>query len=132
VFGVTTGNLVGFLVLYRGIEANPEKIKMIKAMRPPACIKDVHKLTRCLATLSQFISRQAERALSFFKLLRKSELFVWTEEVEEAFQELKWYLLSTLIMVAPEPSEPLLLHIVATTEVVSMVSIAERSEPHQH
>jgi hypothetical protein len=32
---------MGFLVSYRGIEANPEKIKTIEAMRPPARIKDV-------------------------------------------------------------------------------------------
>jgi hypothetical protein len=39
----------------------------------------------CLATLSQFISRLAEQALLFFKLLWKSRPFVWTEEVDEAF-----------------------------------------------
>jgi hypothetical protein len=45
VFGVSTGKLMGFLVSYRGIEANPEKIKAIEAMRPPTRIKDVQKLT---------------------------------------------------------------------------------------
>ena len=41
VFGVFAGKLLGFLVSYRGIEANPEKIKAIEAMRPPARIKYV-------------------------------------------------------------------------------------------
>jgi hypothetical protein len=41
VFGVSAGKLLGFLVLYRGIEANPEKIKAIEGMRPPTRIKDV-------------------------------------------------------------------------------------------
>jgi hypothetical protein len=41
VFGVTAGKLLSFLVSYRGIEANPEKIKTIEKMRPPARIKDV-------------------------------------------------------------------------------------------
>jgi hypothetical protein len=41
VFGVTAGKLLGFLVSYRGIEANPEKIRTIEAMQPPARIKDV-------------------------------------------------------------------------------------------
>jgi hypothetical protein len=36
VFGVTVGKLLSFLVSYQGIEANPEKIRMIEAMRPPA------------------------------------------------------------------------------------------------
>jgi hypothetical protein len=85
VFGVTVGKLLGFLVSYQGIEANPEKIRTIEAMRPPARIKDVQKLTGCLTALSRFISRLAERALLFFKLLWKPRPFVWTEDAEEAF-----------------------------------------------
>jgi hypothetical protein len=84
VFGVSARKLLGFLVLHRGIEANPEKIKAIEAMRPPARIKDVQKLTGSLAALSRFISRLAERALPFFKLLWKSVPFSWTEEAERA------------------------------------------------
>jgi hypothetical protein len=79
VFGVTVGKLLSFLVSYRGIEANPEKIRTIEAMRPPILIKDVQKLTGCLTALSQFISRLVERALPFFKLLRRSGPFVWSD-----------------------------------------------------
>jgi hypothetical protein len=129
VFGVSAGKLLGFLVLYRGIEANPEKIKAIKAMRPLARIKDVQKLTGSLATLSRFISRLAERALPFFKLLRKSGPFSWNEEAEQTFQELKQHLVSLPIRVAPEPGEPLYLYITAPAEAVSMVLIVERTAP---
>jgi hypothetical protein len=130
VFGVTTGKLLGFPVSYQGIEANPEKIRTIEATRPLARIKDVQKLMGCLAALSQFISRMAERALPFFKLLRKSRPFVWTEDAEEAFQELRRYLTSPPVMVTPEPGETLLLYIAATSEAVSMVLLTERPDPH--
>jgi hypothetical protein len=99
-------------------------------MRPPARIKDVQKLTGCLAALSRFISRLAEWALPFFKLLRKSGPLIWSNDTEEAFKELKRYLTSPTVMVAPEPGEPLLLYIVATSEDVSMVLVAEQSDPH--
>jgi hypothetical protein len=82
VFGVSAGKLLGFLVSHRGIEANPEKIKEIETMRPPARIKDVQKLMGSMAALSRFISRLAERALPFFKLLRKFGPFSWTKEAE--------------------------------------------------
>jgi hypothetical protein len=127
VFGVSTGKLLGFLVSHRGIEANPEKIKAIEAMRPPARIKDIQKLTRSLAALSRFISRLAERALPFFKLLRKSGPFSWTEEAKQAFQELKQHLVSLPILVAPEPGEPLYLYIATAAEAVSMVLVVERT-----
>jgi hypothetical protein len=99
-------------------------------MRPPARIKDVQKLTGSLASLSRFISRLAERALPFFKLLRKSGPFSWTEEAERAFQELKQHLVSLPILVAPEPGEPLYLYTAAATKAVSMVLDAERTAQH--
>jgi hypothetical protein len=68
-FGAIAGKLLGFLVSYWGIEANPEKIRTIEAMWPSARFKDVQKLTGCLTVLSQFISRLDEWALPFFKLL---------------------------------------------------------------
>jgi hypothetical protein len=83
-----------------------------------------------LAALSRFISRLAERDLPFFKLLQKSGPFIWTNEAEEAFQELKRYLTSPPVMVAPEPGEPLLLYIATKSETVSMVLVAELPDPH--
>jgi ribonuclease HI len=68
----------------------------------------------------------AERALPFFKLLRKSGPFSWTEEAEQAFQELKQHLMSLPILVAPEPGESLYLYIAAAAEAVSMVLVVER------
>jgi hypothetical protein len=63
------------IVSYQGIEINLDKIKIIEEMRPPTRIKDVQKLMGCLVMLSWFISRLAERAPPFFKLLQKSRLF---------------------------------------------------------
>jgi hypothetical protein len=85
----------------------------------------------CLVVLSRFVSRLVERALPFFKLLRKSKPFVWTQEVDEAFQELKEYLTSPPAMVALEPGEPLPLYIMDTPQVVSMVLVTEQPEPQQ-
>jgi len=127
VFGVSAGRLLGFLVSHRGIEVNPANIKAIRALMPPARIKDVQKLTGSLAALSCFISRLAERALPFFKLLRKSGLFTRTEEAEQAFQELKQHLTSLPVLVAPEPGETLFLYLAASAEAVNMVLVVERT-----
>ena len=70
----------------------------------------------------------AERALPFFKLLRRSGPFSWTEEAEQAFQELKQHLTSLPVLVAPEPGEMLFLYLAASAEAVSMVLVAERTE----
>jgi hypothetical protein len=56
VFGVSAGQLLGFIVSHRGIEANPEKIKAILEISQPNDLKDVQRLTGCMAAASRFIS----------------------------------------------------------------------------
>jgi hypothetical protein len=63
VFGVPSGKLLGFIISNRGIEANPVKITAITDMEAPATIKDVQKLTGCMAALNRFISQLRERGL---------------------------------------------------------------------
>jgi hypothetical protein len=84
VFGVLSGKLLGFIISHRGIEANLEKISAITNMKAPTCIKDMQKLTRCMAALNRFISKLGERGLPFLKLLKHQEKFAWTSEADQA------------------------------------------------
>ena len=43
-FGVSTGKFLGFIVNNRGIEANPDKIKVVLDMPSPSGIKEVQRL----------------------------------------------------------------------------------------
>jgi hypothetical protein len=131
VFGVPSGKLLGFIISHRGIEANPEKISAITKMKAPTSIKDVKKLTGCMAALNRFISKLRERGLSFFKLLKHQEKFVWTPEADQALAQLKDFLSKPPVLTAPRKKEQLLLYLTATTHVVSTAIIVEWQE-HGH
>ena len=49
----------------------------------------MQKLTGRVTALGRFISKLGERALPFFKLMKKKGPFEWTAKVEAAFQDLK-------------------------------------------
>jgi hypothetical protein len=51
-FGVSAGQILGFLVSARGIEANPEKIQAILTMGKPAKLHEVQQLAGRVAALS--------------------------------------------------------------------------------
>ena len=127
-FGVPAGQLLGFLVSTRGIEANPEKIAAIDNMRQPWSVKDIQKITGCLASLSRFISRLGEKALPLYHLLKKTNKFVWNEAAGAAFIELKRALVTIPVLAPPTPKEPMLLYIAASNRVVSVVLVVEREE----
>jgi hypothetical protein len=128
VFGVPSGKLLGFIISHRGIKANPEKISAVTSMKAPTCIKDMQKLTGCMATLNRFISKLGERGLPFFKLLKHQEKFAWTPEADQALAQLKDFLSKPRVLMAPRKKEQLLLYLAATTHVVSTAIVIERQE----
>jgi hypothetical protein len=58
--------------------------------------------------------------------MKRTGKFEWTPEADKAFVELKRYLTSPPIMVAPTFCEPLLLYIAATPRTASVVLVAKR------
>jgi hypothetical protein len=80
-FGMPLGKLLRYMVSWRGIDPNLEKVMTITKMAPPENLHDVPKLMGCMATLSMFISRLDVRGAPFFKLLKKQDKFQWTKEV---------------------------------------------------
>ena len=127
-FDVPSCKLLGFLVSHRGIEANPEKVKAIEDMSSPQTLQEKQKLAGCVTSLRRFISKLGERALPFFKLMKKKGPFEWTPEADTAFQDLKRYLTSPPVMVAPRPLEPLVLYLAATPHSASAALVALRKE----
>ena len=127
-FGVPTGQLLGYLVSARGIEANPEKIQSVLTMKKPTKLKEIQQLAGRVAALSRFVARLGEKALPFYALIKQGEKFQWNEEADRAFEDLKRTISTPPILVAPKEKEPLLLYIAATPQVVSTVLVVEREE----
>ncbi|XP_071920755.1 uncharacterized protein [Coffea arabica] len=125
VFGVTSGKFLGYLVSRRGIEANPDKVKAIQDMSPPRNLREVQRLNGRLAALNRFLSQSAEKSLPFFKVLKKSDQFAWTEECQAAFDKLKQYLHHLPTLASPRPEEKLYLYLSAADEAVSAVFIRD-------
>ena len=83
-----------------------------------------------MTALGRFISKLGERALHFFELMKKKGPFEWTPEADRAFQDLKRYLTSPPVLVAPRPLKPLVLYLAATPCSASAALVAVREE-HQ-
>src|SRR3954469_9264444 len=88
----------------------------------------MQKLTGRVTALGRFISKLGERVLPFFQLMKRKGPFEWTKEANKAFQDLKRYLTSPPVMVAPRPQEPLVLYLAATPYSASAALVAVREE----
>lgn len=77
VFGASSGESLGFLVRHRGIEANPEKIRVIIKMKSPHTLKNIQSLIGKLTALNRFISWAFDKCHVFFKVMRKWKKIEW-------------------------------------------------------
>ncbi|GKV15552.1 hypothetical protein SLEP1_g26334 [Rubroshorea leprosula] len=127
-FYAESGKFLGYVVSKKGIEVNPEKVQAVQQMEPPRTIKDVQRLTGRIAVLHRFIARSAETCLLFFKALREPKYFQWIDECQQAFDELKQYLASTLLLSKPVERESLYLYLGVTKEAVSSVLLREENK----
>ncbi|KAK1669994.1 hypothetical protein QYE76_058153 [Lolium multiflorum] len=124
-FGVPGGQVLGYFISARGIEANPLKIKAILDMEPPKNLHQVQQLAGRLAALSRFIAKLGEKALPFYNLMKKSEKFEWTKEAQDSFDNLKKILSTSPVLVTPHEKETLLMYIATTAQVFSSVLVVE-------
>ena len=127
VFGVTGGKCLGFLVDERGIKANPDKIQAIQDIKSPTSVKEVQKLTGCVAALGRFLFKSADKCSPFFKTLKQSK-FEWTSEADESFNRLKELLHSLPKLVSPINGEKLALYVSVSEYSLSGVLAAEREK----
>ena len=108
-FGVSTGKFLGFIVNNQGIEANPDKIKVVLDMPSPSNLKEVQRLTGRIVTLSRFVSKASDKCQPFFQVLKTA--FQWDTHYEGAFSALKTYLSSPPILVSPSEGELLTMYL---------------------
>ncbi|PKA53748.1 RNA-directed DNA polymerase like [Apostasia shenzhenica] len=130
-FGAASEKFLGYLVSVRGIEANPDKIAAILAMAPPKTAKEIQKLAGRINSLGRFISKAGDRCSPFFRCLRDSKKGLWDGRCEAAFTELKKYLTSAPMLVAPKEGEVLSLYLgVSDTAVSSVLLDSKKGVQH--
>ena len=128
-FRVSAGKFLGFIVNSQGIEANPDKIKVVLDMLLPSNIKDIQCLTRRIVALSRFVSKASDKCQPFFQVLKKA--FQWDAHCKEAFTALKTYLSSPPVLVSPSDGELLPLYLAVLDFSTSAALVRERDRVQQ-
>ena len=122
-FGVEGGKFLGFMLINRGIEGNPDKCQAVVEMQSLKNVKDVQRLVGRVVALSRFMPKMAEKIKPILSLLRKVSRFKWDGQSEEAFVQLKTFLVSPPVIQKPHQDKPILIYLSVSTETISAVLI---------
>ena len=132
VFRVTSGKLLGHIVSERGIEVDPNKIKAIQEMLVSKTEKDVWGFIKKLQYISRFITKLTIICDPFFKLLRKNQPLEWHEECQKAFDKIKKYLTSLLVLKSPRQGKTLILYLALEENAKGAMLAQEVPEGVEH
>jgi hypothetical protein len=119
-FGVSNGKLLGFIIHERGIEIDPKKIEYINKVQLPQYKNDMQTFLGKLNYLRQFIFNLSKKISVFAPILwlKNEAEFTWRVDQQRAFDDIKRYLSSPLVMKAPIAGIPFRLYITGEDAVI--------------
>ena len=96
-FMVNQGIVLGHIISKKGIEVDKEKIEMISKLPSPT----VRQFLGHAGFYKRFIVDFSKIVKPLYKLLEKDVKFLWDEDCQRSFEELKAHLTTTPIVRAP-------------------------------
>nr|GFB58994.1 putative reverse transcriptase domain-containing protein [Tanacetum cinerariifolium] len=103
-FWLSSVAFLGHNVSAEGITMDPAKVKAITKWSRPTYVTEVHSFLGLAGYYRRFVEGFLRLALPLTKLMRKGEKFVWNEEREKNFKELKQHLVSAPVLTLPSGS----------------------------
>lgn len=128
-FSIEEGKFLGHIITPEGIKIHPDKIQAIMTMQAPKTLHEVQSLNLKVVALGRYLSRSTEKSLPLFRKLKhclQKKDFKWTEEANEAFTQMKQYIVNLPNLTAPQKGEVLLVYLSVCNEAVGAVLMVER------
>ncbi|KAA3452374.1 Transposon Ty3-I Gag-Pol polyprotein [Gossypium australe] len=111
-FGVSAGEFLGFLIHEGGIGVGKKSMKAIDEI---------------INFVRRFISNLSQKVLPFSSLLKvkKDQKFIWGDEQQKAFDEIKEYMKEPPVLVPPQLNKPFKLYVAADAQTIGSALIQE-------
>ena len=108
-------------VSYGKISPNQVKIKEVKKLKPPTDVPGIRKFTGFMNYFRRFIKNFAIIAAPIYDLLKKNKKFIWTDECQKAFEELKDKVYNAIALTYPKKGYQLILETDASDNGIGAV-----------
>ena len=118
--GVASGKFLGFVITSKGIHLDPEKIRAIQEMQPPRSLRELRGLQGRLAYIRRFIANLSGQYQAFSKLMKKGVSFVWDDACQQAFEEIKQYLMQPPVLATLLSGKPFLIYVRAINHFLEL------------
>ena len=92
-------SFLGHVISNGGVAVDPKKVSDVLSWNPPQDVSEVHSFLGMAGYYRRFIEGFSKIAKPMTSLLEKNAKFVWTEQCQASFEELKKRLTIALVLV---------------------------------
>ena len=94
------------IILKDGVEVDPEKVAAVANMKPPSNLKDICEILGLVGFYRRLIADVGKLAEPLYRLLSKTEKFIWNTECGESVNQIKLKLQEAYIVCFPNDTDP--------------------------
>lgn len=127
-FCMTEVRYLGHVVGDGTIRTDPGKISAITEFPAPRSVKQVRRFLGMSGWYRKFIRNYAAISSPLTDLLKTNRKFVWTEEAQKSFEDLKSILSSAPVLHSPDFSQPFFIHCDASKTGIGGVLVQKNAE----
>jgi hypothetical protein len=97
---------LGHVVSPEGIAVDPNKVKEVLVWKPPTTVSEERSFLGLAGYYRRFIPTFSKIAKPITELLKKGNMYVWSEACDEAFKHLKKLLTTSPVLAQPDTTKP--------------------------
>ena len=97
-------SFLGHVISAQGVLVDPQKVAAVENWEQPKTVTEVRSFLGLAGYYRRFVKGFSTIALPLTKLTRKEVPFVWSEECEQSFQQLKYFLTHAPVLALPDDS----------------------------
>jgi hypothetical protein len=97
---------LGHVVSLEGIAVDPSKVKEVLDWKPPMTVSKMQSFLGLVGYYRRFIPNFSKITQPVTELLKKENMYVWTDACDEAFKHLKKLLTTSLGLAQPDTTKP--------------------------
>ncbi|XP_073121391.1 uncharacterized protein [Henckelia pumila] len=122
-------SFLGHIVSAKGIEVDPSKVEAVRNWVAPKNATEIRSFLGLAGYYRRFIQDFSKIALPLTSLTRKGVKFVWSDQCEKSFAELKERLMSAPVLAIPEGTGHFVVYTNASKSGLGALKVHERNYP---
>ena len=95
---------LGHVVSSKGVMVDPSKVEAVSSWPRPTSVTEIRRFLGLAGYYGRFVQDFSKIVSALTRLTKKGVDFVWSEECEKSFEELKKRLITAPVLVSPDGS----------------------------